>query len=87
VLGQGRVPAVWGTAAMHSDALAAMEHLDRARGVAGPQLLAHQRVWHRVVVSLDLHVVVDAGAALLPVREGVLRSRQLFERGAFDLLK
>src|SRR6516225_9019558 len=87
VLGQGRVPAVRGTAAVHSDALAAMEHLNHAGGVAGPQLLAHQRVWHRVVVFLDLHVVVDAGAALLPVREGVLRRWQLFERGAFDLLK
>ena len=72
---------------MHRDALAAMEHLDRARGVAGPQLLAHQRVWHRVVVPLDLHVIVDARAALLPLRERILRVRKRFERGALDLLK
>jgi hypothetical protein len=37
-------------------------------------------------VSLD-PVVVDAGAALLPLREHILRIRKLFERGAIDLLK
>src|SRR5215831_302674 len=87
VLGQGRVSAVGRTAPVRRDALATMEHLHCARGVAGPQLLAHERVRHRVVVLVDLHVIVDAGAALLPLRERILRIRKLFERGALDLLK
>ena len=36
---------------------------------------------------VDLHVIVDAGAALFPVREDVLRSWKRFERGPLDLLK
>src|SRR5689334_3788921 len=87
VLGQGRVPAVRGAAPVHCDARTAMEHFDGACGVAGPQLLTHKRVGHRVVVLVDLHVIVDAGAALLPVGEAVLRSRKRLERGALDLIK
>src|SRR5262249_24483759 len=87
VLGQGRVPTVGRTAPVHGDALAAMEHLDRGRGVADPQLLSYQRVRHRVVVLVDLHVVVDAGAALLPVREHVVLGRKHLERGALRVLK
>jgi hypothetical protein len=87
VLGQGRVPAVGRAAPVHCDARAAMEHLNRARGVAGPQLLAHQCVRHRVVVLLDLDVVVDAGAALLPIREHIRLGWKRLERGALDLVK
>src|SRR5262249_943877 len=87
VLGQGRVPTVGRTAPVHGDALAAMEHLDRGRGVAGPQLLTYERVRHRVVVLVDLHVVVDAGAALLPVRERVVLAGRRLERGALVSLK
>ena len=87
VVGQGRVPAVGRRAPVHCDALAAMEHINGARGVAGPQLLAHQRVGYRVVVLVDLHVVVDACTALLPLREHILRGRKRLERGALDLRK
>jgi len=87
VLGQGGVPAVRGTAPVHCDARTAMEHLHGADGVAGPQLLAHQRVRHRVVVPLDLHVVVDAGATLLPLTEHIVRGWKRLELGALDFLK
>ena len=63
---------------MGCDALAAMEHLDRVGGVAGPQLLAYQRVRHRVVMLVDLHVIVDAGAALL-------HSANIYSVGGSDL--
>src|SRR5215470_3428833 len=40
VHGQGSVPAVGRTTPVHCDALATIEYLDGAGGVAGPQLLA-----------------------------------------------
>ena len=48
VLGQGAVPRAAVAARMGGDALAAVEHLDGARGGAGVDLLADQRVRHRV---------------------------------------
>ena len=41
---------------MRGDALAVVEHLDRSRRDACPDLLAQQRVRHRVVVLSDLDV-------------------------------
>src|SRR5215831_4099993 len=87
VLGQGGVSAVRGTAAVHCDARTAMEHFHGADGVASPQLLAHQRIRHRVVVPLDLHVIVDAGATLLPLTEHIVRGWKRLELGALDFLK
>ena len=68
VLAHRRVLAVRGRAHVRGDALAAMEHLDRARRDARPHLLAQQRVRHRVVVLLDLDVIVEPEPAFLPLR-------------------
>ena len=72
---------------MRGDAPVAMEHLDHLRGVARPQFLTDERKGHRVVVLVDLHVVVEAGAALLPLGELVLLSRKRLECGTLDLFK
>src|SRR5262252_4222016 len=72
---------------MRGDALVAMEHLDHLRGVARPHLLTDERKGHRVVVLVDLHVVVEAGAALLPLGKLVRRGRKRLECGILDLFK
>jgi hypothetical protein len=69
------------------DALAAMEHLHRARRDANPHLLAHQLVRHGVVVLLDLDVVVEPELALFPLGLGVGFRRQRLERRPLQLLK
>ena len=69
------------------DAIAAMEQLDRACRDPRPQLLAQQRVRHRVVVLLDLDVIVEAGPALLPLGVDVGLSRKWLERWPVQLLK
>ena len=50
--------------------LAAIEDLDRVRGVADLDLLADQLERHAIDVALDLDVVVDVGAAQLPSAPG-----------------
>ena len=55
------------SAAHGRDALAAVEHLDGARRGAGVDLLADQRVRHRVEETLDLDMVVDADAGEVPL--------------------
>ena len=72
---------------MRGDALAAMEHLDRARRDPRPHLLAQQRVRHRVVVLLDLDVVVEPDAAFLPFGVDVGLGRQRLERRPLELLE
>ena len=72
---------------MRGDAPVAMEHLDDLRGVARPHFLTDERKGHRVVVLVDLHVVVEAGAALLPLGELVLLGRKRLECGTLDLFK
>src|SRR5262249_42020113 len=72
---------------MRSDAFAAMGHLDGARGVARPHLLTNERERHRVVVLVDLHVVVEARAALLPLSELILLGRKRLELGTLDFFK
>ena len=59
------------------DALAAVEHLDRALRRPGVDLLADQRMRHRVEKALHLNVVVDADAGQMPlgILEIVLRQR------------
>ena len=61
---------------MGGDAIAAMEDLDGARRDPRPQLLAQQRVRHRVVVLLDLDVIIEADPALLPFGVDVGLGRQ-----------
>ena len=51
------------------DALAAMEHLDRVRGDANPDLGADQRVWNRVAEVMDLDVVIEIDPRAPPFRE------------------
>src|SRR5215831_2659926 len=72
---------------MRGDALVAMEHLDHLRGVARPHLLTDQGVGHRVVVLVDLHVVVEARAALLPLGKLIRLGRKWLECGILDLFK
>ena len=87
VLGHGGVAPVGGSAQMAGDALSAMENLDRSIGEAGPQLLSQQGVRHRVVMLVDLDVVVETGAALLPLGVDVRLGREIEERGAVELLE
>ena len=56
-------------ALVRHDALAAMEHLDRARGDANLDLGADQRVWNRVEEVMDLDVVIEADPRAPPFRE------------------
>ena len=59
-----------------AECLASRPHLDRTGRDPCPHHLAQQCVWHRVVVLLDLDVVVEPGAALLPCGVGVGLGRQ-----------
>ena len=80
----GRLPVV--APPVRRQSLAAIEDLDRVRGVADLDLLADQLERHAIDVALDLDVVVDVGAAQLPVRQDVARGRQGPERRPVDLL-
>lgn len=51
---------------MGCDTLALVEDFDRSRRQPRPDFLAQQLVRHRVVMLLDLDVVIEADAALLP---------------------
>src|SRR3979490_1900021 len=51
---------------MARDPLAAVEYLDGARRDAGIDLLAEQRMRHRVEETLGLNMVVDADASEVP---------------------
>ena len=75
VLRLGAMPRSAVAPRMGGDALAAMEHLDRARRGPGVHLLADQAVRHRVEEALDLDVIVDADAGEMPlgILEIVLR--------------
>ncbi len=72
---------------MASDAFAAVEDLDRSIGHPGPQLLSQQGVRHRVVMLVDLDVVIETGAAFLPLGVGIGLDREIQERGAVQLLE
>ena len=80
----GRLPVV--APPVRRQSLAAIEDLDRVRGVADLDLLADQLERHAIDVALDIDVVVDVDAAPLPVRQDVTRGRQGSERRAVDLL-
>ena len=64
---------------MRGYAPAVVDQLDRARRLAGPQLLFQQRVRHRVVVLVDLDMIVEPDAAFLPLRELERRCRKPLE--------
>ncbi len=87
MLTHGGVLAVRRSAGVRRNPLALMENLDRALGEADPDLLAQERMWHRVVVTLDLHMVVEPDGALLPFGEDVSFLRQRLERRAFKFLE
>src|SRR5262245_31630 len=72
---------------MSGDTLAAMKHLDGARGITGPHLLTDEREWYRVVMLVDLDVVIEAGTALLPLGVAILHSRKRLESSPLDLFK
>src|SRR5215813_9365595 len=88
VLGKRTVlAAVRGNARVCGHTVVAMEHFDGRFRVAGPQFLAHERIRHRVEVGLDLDVVVDPGAALLPLGEDVGFGGKRLESSTLYLLK
>ena len=58
------------------DALAAMEHLDRARGDANLDLGANQRVRNRVEEVMDLDVIIEVDPRAPPFRELPILGRQ-----------
>ena len=72
---------------MGSNALAAVQDFDRARGDARPNRLAQQMVRHRVIVLLDLDVVVEPNRAFLPLGKNVGLGRQRPQRRAFQLIE
>ena len=65
LMGQGHVGRVGGVAPadrvadMDGDALAAMKDLDDCRGQPSIDLLVHERIGNRVVVSAQLDVIVE----------------------------
>src|SRR3989338_3702266 len=66
VLGVGRTPAPAEEPDVGRHPVALEEHLDGGRGDAGLDALVHQLVRHAVEVVLDVDVVVDVDAAVLP---------------------
>ncbi len=56
---------------MHGNPLSPVKNLDRAARQTRPNLLAQQRVRHRVVVLLDLDMIIEADPAFFPCRVGV----------------
>jgi hypothetical protein len=66
VVGQRAVTQTAVASRMARDSLAAVEYLDGARRDAGVDLLADQRVRHRIEKTLDLDMVVDADAGEAP---------------------
>ena len=69
---------------MRSDAPAAVEHLDRAGRDADVDLLADQRMRHRVEEALDLDVIVEPDPGETPLGELVVRLRQRLEGRPLD---
>src|SRR5271157_3983075 len=67
VIGQRAVPQTAVAPRMARHALATMEYLDGACGGAGVDLFTDQRVRHRVEVTVDLNMVVDADAGEAPL--------------------
>lgn len=60
-----RMLALEAAAHVGGDAFATVQNLDAVAGHACPDLLAHQAVWHAVVMAADLDVVVDVHTALV----------------------
>ena len=84
VIGIGAVPAAAIAALMRGDASAAVEHLDRAGRDADVDLLADQRMRHRVEEALDLDVIVEPDPGETPFGELVVRLRQRLEGRPLD---
>ena len=76
VRGHRRVAALEGALGVAGDALAALEHLDRAARHAHVHLDPGVLARHRVVVAIDLDVVVDADPRHLPFGVFVVLLRQ-----------
>src|SRR4051812_16443070 len=83
----GAVPASAEAALMGGDALAAMEHLDRAAGEAHVNLRADQRVRHRVEEALGLDMIIEVDPSQAPLGIFVVLGRQRPERRPLDALE
>ena len=75
------------TPLVNRDPLAAMEHLDCARGDAHLDLGANERMRNRVEEVVDLDVIVEVDARPPPFRELPILGRQRRQGVAFDLLE
>ena len=69
---------------MGGNPFAAVEHLDRARRQAGVDLLAEQRMRHRVEEAGDLDVVIEPNPGEVPLGIFVLARRQRLECRSLD---
>ena len=72
---------------MRGNPLAVVEDFDRSLRDPCPDLLAQQRVRHRVVMLADLDVIIEPNPAFLPFGKDVGLGRQLLERRAFERLE
>src|ERR1700722_16730218 len=87
VVGLRAVLAAHVAALVGRDALASMEHLDRARGDAKLDLGANQSVRYRLAEVMNLAVILEVDSRAPPFRELPILGRQAVERGALDLLE
>jgi len=87
VLGQGGVTARCRTAGVSRDAATFEEDLDGGGREADFDLLVDAAVGNAVVVAVDLDVVVDVDARLLPLGEDEGFGRQRLEPRPLQLLK
>jgi hypothetical protein len=67
--------------------LVGVEALDGVRGEPHFELVFHQLVRHRVVVTVDLDVVVDVYPHLFPFGVDIRVFRQRLQRGLVDGLE
>jgi hypothetical protein len=72
---------------VRGNALTVVEHLDGARRDPCPHRFAQQHVRHRIEVLVDLDVVIDPDAALLPFGVHVRSACLADETAAQDTLK
>jgi len=85
VLGDGGVAAPPGAAQVHGDTLTFAEQLDGVSGDARIELLLDEPIRHRIVVSVDVDMVVEADPPDPPL--GVFKGlvRQWLQRRAVEL--
>ncbi len=64
---------------MARNAFIVVKTLDGVPGDAGIELFFSQLIWHRVIMPLDLHVVINVDPDLFPFRVGISSGGLWFE--------